>query len=152
MFTWIVQATPRYLRNPYSYLLVARLHFLSCMLVGDLLAGLKSRAHWLWAGAWFVFVCISYTILSDALLTGYSTRKSQIQTEIPLLGLLFGFLYASLRRGPFRPVLASLPFIGFYVCCDVFYAAFGKALRFVDFRLLPEVLTVFSAQERAFSA
>jgi phosphoglycerol transferase MdoB-like AlkP superfamily enzyme len=80
----------------------------------------------------------SYFGLSDSMF-------SQQWLELLIALYLFSYLYAILRPGRWRALLAALPVLLGYLIHDVYYLMYGKILRLIEVKELPELVQVLTA-------
>ena len=70
---------------------------------------------------------------------------SQQWLELLIALYLFSYLYAILRPGRWRALLAALPVLLGYLIHDIYYLMYGKILRLIEVKELPELVQVLTA-------
>lgn len=94
----------------------------------------------LFVGALYLYAKLSanYFGLSDSMF-------SQQWLELLIALYLFTYLYAILRPGRWRALLAALPVLLGYLIHDIYYLMYGKILRLIEVKELPELVQVLTA-------
>jgi len=84
----------------------------------------------------------AYSLLIEHL-GGFSTAHIYGQwLEIVLVLYFYGLFYFLLKPIAWRGLLAVVPILLLYLVHDVFYLAYGKVFRFINFKELPELLQI----------
>lgn len=93
----------------------------------------------LFIGVLYLYAQLSaeYFGLKDHMLT-------QQWVELLIVLYLFSYLYAILRPGRWRALLAALPVLLGYLIHDVYYLMYGKILRLIEVKELPELVQVLT--------
>jgi phosphoglycerol transferase MdoB-like AlkP superfamily enzyme len=93
----------------------------------------------------FVGVLYLYAKLSAYYFGLNDSMFSQQWLELLIALYLFSYLYAILRPGRWRALLAALPVLLGYLIHDIYYLMYGKILRLIEVKELPELVQVLTA-------
>ena len=93
----------------------------------------------------FIGVLYLYAKLSANYFGLSDSMFSQQWLELLIALYLFSYLYAILRPGRWRALLAALPVLLGYLIHDVYYLMYGKILRLIEIKELPELVQVLTA-------
>ncbi len=92
----------------------------------------------------FVGVLYLYAKLSANYFGLSDSMFSQQWLELLIALYLFSYLYAILRPGRWRALLAALPILLGYLIHDIYYLMYGKILRIIEVKELPELVQVLT--------
>jgi len=93
----------------------------------------------------FIGVLYLYAQLSANYFGLSDSMFSQQWLELLIALYLFSYLYAILRPGRWRALLAALPILLGYLIHDIYYLMYGKILRLIEVKELPELVQVLTA-------
>ncbi len=103
------------------------------------LRALLLNRYLLFVGALYLYAKLSANYFG---LSGSMFSQQWIELLIALY--LFSFLYAILRPGRWRALLAALPVLLGYLIHDIYYLMYGKILRLIEVKELPELVQVLT--------
>ncbi|MEW6088683.1 MAG: sulfatase-like hydrolase/transferase [bacterium] len=88
------------------------------------------------------FAFILFLFAFPRLLGGISPQGNSFRLEIPFILFWYWFFCFIQRENNYKPYIAAVPILLFYLFFDLYYIAFGKIFKIIDIKEIPGLVKV----------